>query len=114
MIKKNNEYTAEQRACGGSTDIFEVRHRFTKNEVFGKTRLVAEIMFEPGNLIPLHAHKDDVEIFLVLEGNLVSISEDGAETPFNSGDYMVTGGGGTHSIRNNSDKPAKLLAIIIE
>lgn len=113
MIRENDAYTVENRPCGGSTDIFELRHRFTAEDTFGKTRLCSEIIFEPGYLIPLHAHEKDVEIFYVLDGELVNIDESGVETPFLKGDYMVTGGGQKHSVRNDSGKRAKVLAIII-
>jgi len=113
MIRKSGEYTVENRTCGGGTDIFELRHRFTAEEMFQKTRLFSEILFEPGFLIPMHAHENEVEIYYVLEGELVSLDENGGKTPFVQGDYMVTGGGRRHSVRNDSDKPAKILAIII-
>ena len=113
MIRKSGEYTVENRACGGSSDIFEVRRRFRPEEMFQKTRLFSEIVFEPGFLIPMHTHQNDVEIFYVLEGELVSIDADGGEKPFVKGDYMVTGGGESHSLRNDSGKLAKILAIIM-
>jgi len=113
MIRKSGEYTVENRPCGGSSDIFEVRHRFTCEEMFGKTRLFSEIVFEPGFVLPMHAHQKDVEIFYVMEGELVSIDGDGGEAPFVTGDYMITGGGGRHGLRNDSGKRARILAVII-
>ncbi len=113
MIRKSGEYTVENRPCGGSKEIFEVRHRFSKDETFGKTRICAEIIFEPGYCIPFHPHGPDAEIYMVLEGELVSINEDGSEEPFVQGDYMVTGGGAKHSVRNDSGKRVRMMAIVI-
>lgn len=114
VIRKSGEYTVQYRPCGGSQNDFELRHRFSKEEMFGKTRLCAEIVFQPGDVIPLHRHGPDAEIYYMLEGELVSISEDGTEEPFTEGDYMATGGGAGHSVRNDSGKMARMLAIVIE
>ena len=114
MIRKSSDYQVEHRPCGGSQCNFEVRHRFTKEEMFGKARLLAEICFEPGQEIPLHVHQNDFEVFYVLEGSLVSIDKDGNESPFELGDYMLTGYGDSHNIRNDSGKPAKIMAIVVD
>lgn len=114
MIRKSSDYRAEHRPCGGSADDFEVRHRFTKEEAFGKARLFAEICFGPGQEIPMHAHNNEFEMFFVIEGSLVGIDRDGNETPFEQGDYMLTGYGDSHSVRNDSGKPAKIMAIIFD
>lgn len=112
MIRRKDEYTVEHRPCGGSKGDFEVRVFYSKDEMHGKARLFAEIVFQPGDLIPLHEHNDEVEIFRVLEGELVSIDENGGETPFREGDYMATGDGNKHSLRNDSGKTARIMAII--
>ncbi len=113
MIRKNDEYTVEKRPIGGSEHLFEVRHKFSQDELMGYSRLFAEILIEPNVTIPLHQHNNEAEVFLVLEGELVSIAEDGSETPFRLGDYMLTGNGDKHSLRNDGDKLAKIMAIIM-
>lgn len=113
MIRKSDEYTVEYRPCGGSEENFEVRTFYKKDEMHGNARLFAEIVFKPGDLIPLHEHANETEVFRVLEGELVSIDENGGETPFCEGDYMLTGGGNKHSLRNDSGKTARIMAIIM-
>lgn len=113
MIRRADEYSVEQRPCGGSANDFEVRQFYSKDELFGLARLFCEIVFKPHDLIPLHAHENEAEIFHVLEGELVAIDENGVETPFKQGDYMVTGGGEKHSLRNDTEKTARIMAVII-
>lgn len=114
MIRKHDEFTVERRPCGGSEVDFEVRHFFNKDDTLGKMRLFSEIVFQPGDAIPIHAHVDNMEVFRILEGELVAVEDDGSEIPLKIGDYMVTGGGAKHSLRNDSGKTAKIMAIIVE
>ncbi|GHU81259.1 oxalate-binding protein [Clostridia bacterium] len=112
MIKKSDEFREERRVIAGGKGEIILRHRFERDDMMEKCRLFAELTIEPGNSIGEHAHVEDMEIFYVLEGELVSIGRDGSETPFRKGDAMLTGGGDFHSLRNDSDKPAKMLAVI--
>lgn len=113
MIKTPDEFVTERRPIAKSENDFEIRNIFSKDELMGYSRLCSEIVLKPGDLIPLHAHENEAEIFLVLEGELVSIGEDGAETPFNLGSYMLTGNGAKHSLRNDSGKDARIMAVIM-
>lgn len=110
MIRRKQEYTVEHRPCGGSTRDFELHRRFTKEEVFGRAVFWGEIIIEPNAEIPLHRHLDNVDVFYVLEGKLMSVNEDGSEEPFERGDAMVTGGGSSHAVRNDSCETAVILA----
>lgn len=112
MIRRNDDVRKESRSIAGGNGEISFRHRLEKDEMFGKCRLCAELTLEPGNSIGLHAHENEVEIFYLLEGELVSVNEDGSEEPFGRGDVMSTGGGGKHSLRNDSNAPATMLAII--
>lgn len=113
MIKTPAEFINEQRPIAKSVNNFEIRHIFSNDELMGYSRLCAEIVLKPGDFIPLHAHENEAEIFLVLEGELVSIGENGAETPFLPGSYMLTGNGARHSLKNNSGKNARIMAVIM-
>lgn len=113
MIRTPQDFVAEHRPIAKSPNDFEVRQIFSKDELMGYSRLCGEIVLKPRDLIPLHAHENEAEIFLVLEGELVSIDENGAEAPFRRGDYMLTGNGAKHSLRNDSGKDARILAVIM-
>jgi len=112
MIRKANDTRTEKRPIGGGNGDITIKHRLEKDEMFGQCRLCAEITIEPGCSIGQHAHDGETEVFYVLEGELISIGEDGAETLFQKGDVMSTGGGGSHALRNDSGKNAVMLALI--
>ena len=86
---------------------------FTKEETFGKCRLMSVCTFEPGTSIGLHAHGPDAELYFMLEGEMTVI-DDGVKKTIHPGDAVFTGQGKSHTALNESDKPAKLLAVVIE
>lgn len=112
MISKNGQFREERRVVANGKGEIIFHHKFEREQMFGKSRLCAEITIKPGCSIGMHAH-DDAEIFYVLEGALVSINPDGSEEPFLPGDAMLTGGGDSHSVRNDTGKDAKMLAIVM-
>lgn len=113
MIRKHNDYRLEKRAVGGGVGELEFHHKFTKEELYSKCRVCSEITLQPGESIGRHKHEVEAEIYYMLSGQLISIDGDGNEEPFETGDMMVTGGGDSHAVRNDSDAPATLLAIVI-
>lgn len=112
MIKRQGDSRQEARNIGGGNGDIILHHRLEKEDTFGKSRLCAELTIQPGCSIGQHAHDGETEIFYLLEGELVSTNDDGTTEPFCKGDVMVTGGGETHGLRNESDKPAVMLAVI--
>jgi len=113
MIKKAGEHREELRVIADGKGEIILNHKFEREQMFGKSRLCAEIIIKPGYSIGMHPHKDDAEIYYMLCGELVSVSSDGSEEPFLPGDAMLTGGGEVHSVRNDTDKDAKMLAIVM-
>lgn len=113
MIRKAADFRLEKRIIGGGVGELELRHKLTQEEAFGKCRLCAELYIEPGQSIGEHPHEIEAEIYYMLSGELVSISEDKTEEPFRAGDIMITGGGAKHSVRNDSKETAVMLAIVI-
>ena len=113
MIVKSGQYREEQRVIAeGKGDII-LRHKFEREQLFGKSRLVAELTIHPGDSIGMHPHDPDAEIFYMLSGALTSVNPDGSEEPFLPGDTMLTGGGDSHSVRNDADRDAKMLAVVM-
>ena len=113
MIVKSGEYREERRVIADGVGEIILLHKFEREQMFGKSRLFAEIIIKPGHSIGMHPHDPDAEIYYMLSGALVSISADGSEEPFLPGDSMLTGGGDKHSVRNDTDKDAKMLAIVM-
>lgn len=112
MIKRSGDYREELREYPGLDYKIPIRHRFEAGEMFGKSRLCAEILLEPGQGFPKHAHVDEVEFYYMVEGELMSLGEDGSKEAFRKGDIMVTGGGASHQVVNEGDCTAVMLAVI--
>ena len=112
MISKKGQYREEKRVIAGGSGEIVLHHRFEREQMHGRSRLCAELLIAPGHSIGEHPHADDMEIFYMLEGELVSVNPDGSEEKFLPGDVMMTGGGERHSLRNDADVPARMLAVI--
>ena len=113
MIVKAGDYREERRVIAGGEGEILLKHKFEREQMFGKSRLAAELVIAPGQSIGMHVHDPDAEIYYMLSGELVSVNADGSEEPFLAGDAMLTGGGGMHGVRNDSDKDAVMLAIVM-
>jgi len=82
------------------------------SDCFGKVNLCALVEIEPGKSVGVHAHGPDAELYYLLEGRL-AVTDDGVETWLEEGDAMFTGNGGTHSARNDGDRTATLMAVVL-
>ncbi len=96
---------------GGNGDIPSYG-MFSETESFGKCRVCAEMVLEPGVSIGEHPHGPDAELYLVLEGEL-TVTENGVRYVLHPGDSSFTGGGGCHKAENLSDKTCRFLAVVI-
>lgn len=74
--------------------------------MFGKLTLV------PGSSIGKHQHIGETEYYWILEGEGV-VTEDDGEKLVKKGDLVITGGGASHAIRNDSGKDLVFMALII-
>jgi len=75
-------------------------------------RLIAEITLPPGASIGEHRHDSETEYYLILSGSGL-VNDSGKEITVKAGDVIVTGGGASHSIANNGDKPLVFHAVIV-
>lgn len=82
------------------------------SECFGKINLCAVIEIDPGQSVGVHAHGPDAEVYYMLKGRLTA-TDNGTESWLEEGDVMLTGDGGTHSVRNDGDQKATLMAVVI-
>ena len=113
MISKYCGNREEKRVIAGGNGEAVLNHYYNQKDMLDKARLCAQITLEPGVSFGEHSHTGEAEFYYMLEGKLVSINSDGTEEAFVKGDLMFTGGGKSHAIRNDSDKPAKMLAIVV-
>ncbi len=113
MIKRRADMRVEMRErIRGGEGTLRCVNILEKDETLGKMRYCALLHLEPGQSIGLHAHGPDAELFYVLEGR-VTVTDNGETTDLREGDAMFTGDGATHSARNDTDRLAVLMAVIL-
>lgn len=110
-------YKADQRLqvrdnVRGGHGRLENRHILEASELFGSASLLTEFFFDPGDSIGPHVHDGDAEVYYMLEGELTLV-EDGQNFVLRPGDASYAHSGVSHSIENRSDKPARMLALIL-
>ena len=114
MIKKLAQQKQEIREnMKGGTGKVTIRHCLDKEDIKAKCRLCAQLIIPPCAGIGLHEHAQEDEIFIVQQGKGIII-DDGKETTVESGDAILTGQGGAHSVKNTGETDLILTAIIME
>ncbi|MEE8466063.1 MAG: cupin domain-containing protein [Dehalococcoidia bacterium] len=76
----------------------------------GDNLTVVSAGIDPGAGLALHIHPNYEEATLVLEGNIEAVLE-GETRILGPGDLLLAPAGAEHTISNQSDKPARVLAI---
>ena len=112
MVSKAGGNREEKRCIAGGNGEAIINHFFTQDEMLDKARICATITLEPGVSFGAHDHTGEAEYYFGLEGEMVC-TYNGVDAPFMPGDMMFTGGGNIHALRNDSSKPAKILAIVV-
>ncbi|WP_458863559.1 cupin domain-containing protein [Acidaminobacterium chupaoyuni] len=113
MLRRKDEMTSVKKPnLRGGEGVIDAYELLRPCDLSGKANLCAIMTVEPGCSIGEHAHQPDAEIYYMLEGEL-RVWDNGKETVFHPGDVMFTANGDTHAVRNDSDAPAKMLAIVI-
>jgi len=113
MIIKNSDRILEVRENmrGGPGKVL-IKHYFKKDQINAPCRLCAELILAPGSGIGAHEHIDEDEIFVIQRGRGIVI-DDGKEVEVAAGDAILTGKGGSHSIRNTGDVDLIVTAHIV-
>lgn len=113
MIKRANEMIRELREnARGGTGTVEFVHIFGREELKGGARLVAKLILNPGCSIGKHPHENEEEIFYIMKGKGL-IDDNGEIRELCAGDVSITGGGGYHSITNNSNEILEIFAVVL-
>ena len=76
----------------------------------GNNLTVVSAGIDPGAGLALHIHPNYEEATLVVEGNIEAVL-DGETRILGPGDLLLAPAGAEHTITNQSDKPARVLAI---
>jgi len=115
MLYHRNELKSEirEKPRGGNGNVTFLHLVEGKGVVQKYTNMVAEITLPPGASIGPHSHTEDMEFFIILEGNGV-FNDNGTDKEIMKGDVMITGNGETHSISNTGTVPLVFHAVIIK
>lgn len=109
----------------GERTIKKVEHRFdgaghiitralinSDEELNNKGRMFSHITVAPHSGIGYHVHNGDMEIYYVLSGS-AEYNDNGTITTIGPGDVTFTPSGQGHEVKNESDEPVELMAIIL-
>lgn len=114
MIKRNENMTESVKVNmrGGDGQVI-VREVLDKGEYKGASRLIAEIVLEPGCSIGGHVHENEEEIFYIMEGT-ATYDDNGKTEILRKGDSCVCLAGEQHSIANReAEGTLRVFAVIL-
>ena len=111
IIQHNQMAVREFGSCHGGVGTLLCRELLADYARTGAgIKFVHDDVLEPGVSIGPHTHSGDEEVYVILEGRGV-MTVDGREHPVQAGDLCVTRDGRSHSLKNNSEAPLRLLVV---
>ena len=110
MIINPRETIELKNRFDGKGSIFSTS--YIKEKDFEGIHKLLEIEIEPHGSIGYHQHKDDSEIYHIIEGKGEFQDSDGEFKPVSKGDSCVITKGQSHGLVNTEDTPLKIVAII--
>lgn len=113
MVKHSKDFPVDLRPqMRGGNGVVQIQNFVTSQDLNEKGRLFGTITLEPGCSIGYHTHDNDSELFYILEGE-GQYDDNGTTLTVKAGDVTYTPAGTGHSIANRSDRPLKLVALIV-
>lgn len=113
MVRKKEECPVSLREnMRGGNGTVRITDYVSKEELYNKGRLFAEIALDPGCGIGEHVHEGEEEIFVVTKGTVI-YNDNGEEKVCTVGDVLICNDGEKHSIRNEGNIPAAVTALIM-
>ena len=103
-------FVMKEKGQGGSSTPGTQSNTLVGKDNGGKSLTVVTAGIDPGAGLALHIHPNYEEAMLVLEGNIEAVLEDETRV-LSPGDLLLAPAGVKHTITNQSDKPARVLAI---
>lgn len=114
MITTRQNVIRESRPeMRGGHGTVELEHWFKPEQFGAKVRLCTRMTLPPGASIGNHTHEAEDEVYIVLSGS-GRILESGEWRDIHTGDAILTGKGGSHSVENTADEPLVIAAIIMQ
>lgn len=113
MVRRKEECPVSLREqMRGGNGTVQITDYVNKEELYNKGRLFADITLNPGCGIGEHVHENEEEIFVVTQGEVV-YNDNGEEKVCKVGDVLICNDGEKHSIRNEGDAVASVVALIM-
>ncbi|NLD87681.1 MAG: cupin domain-containing protein [Clostridiales bacterium] len=112
MIAKLETMKTEKREkMRDGNGVITLTHLFSKDDMLGKSRMVASLSLPKGASIGVHDHVKEAEMYIITSG-VATVTENGKEYTLEKGEAMFTGNGDNHSIENRGDEELTLYAVI--
>jgi len=96
--------------CHNGTGTLQNLAVFGPEDFDGPIRFLNSTILPPGTSIGEHRHGDDEELYIILEGQ-GTMTLDGVSRPVKKGSVLVNCPGGTHGLRNDSEKDLWVLVL---
>ena len=114
IFDKDRPVKMESAVLGGTgTEIQRAVFDYDAPDAPKNCPLFMEVEYPPGTGAGYHHHEGNSEIYYILEGEAV-YCDDGNETVLHAGDSAVCYDGHSHSIRNDSLKTMRFLAVMFD
>ncbi len=112
IIRKDDRNVKLREAMRGGPGTVIITDICTKEDLYEKGRMYANITLNPGCGVGYHVHENEEEIFVINRGRAV-YSDDGTEYEVFPGDVMICGDGHGHAITNHEEEVCELTALIM-
>lgn len=113
MVKKESDLRVQRvdnLRNGKETAI--IHHIIEGDKLKGKCKMFSKIVLPKGASIGLHEHKEDFEVYYILEGK--GLVDEGDKTIIvNKGDSVYTADGKKHSIENIGQEDLEMIAVVV-
>ena len=113
MIRSRNDFFIEERfEMRGGNGKVRIEHMFKpQDELKSANRLCARLVLEPQVSIGFHRHKNEEELFVIVQGT-AEIDDNGTIRTVHAGDAILTGGGAGHAVKNIGSDALEIIAVI--
>ena len=114
MIRKDNERISGRKPApfGGSGEVTITCLLNNPEEMEGKGRAFNHITVYPGSEIGYHVHHGDAETYYILSGSGL-YNDNGTEVQISAGDVAYCAAEEGHGLKNNTDQPLEMIALIL-
>lgn len=112
LIKDSDRDVKTREAMRDGPGSVLIKDVCTKDDLYGKGRLFAQMVLRKNCGIGYHEHTGEKEIFLINSGKAV-YNDNGAEIEVAEGDVLICESGHGHAITNFEDEECRFTALIV-